>query len=427
MEMKTNISFESQVDNWVGEAVTNGARSLDEIICALPGVYPTVAAASVIRLKLQQFIEPAFGGRMSTTTPNRNRNSASSFSNEHQLPTPHPLDFDWRFTARTANCVTQICRSLGKRLLCLGTPSVFVRAKKHGLFKSTQLVDNNAEMVRHLRVNYSGVVKHDISRSALPKILPADVVAMDPPWYLQDLQEFAWVASKMCVTGGFIVACLPAEGTRPNVKDELCTFLRNTKAYGFSLYLQKPNVLRYQTPPFEQNALNAAGIEVRSDWRSGTLWILRKEHGHNLPRPYRQSIQDDQWWESSILGTRIRFKKLAQLCFDDPTLTPIIDGNVLMSVSRRNRMREFVDVWTSGNRVFACRGTDVLHQIATAIKLKQDVHSFIQHQFEVSLDKRQRESIDNAAAQIKRIAILESKERGVSNCVGQGWVGCSHK
>jgi hypothetical protein len=299
---------------------------------------------------------------------------------------------------------------------------VFVRAKRSSHFQSAQLVDNNAEMVRHLKGKYSGVVQQDISRSALPNIMPADLVAIDPPWYLEDLQEFTWFASKLCVKGGYLVICLPSEGTRPNVNDELRTLLRNAKSYGFSMYLEKANGLRYQTPPFERNALRAAGVEVRSDWRRGTLWILRKKHSHNLPRPHRQAIQQEEWWESSIFGTRIRFKKQTQTGFGDPTLISIIDGDVLPSVSRRNRMREFVDVWTSGNRVFACCGTEILHQVATAIQLKQDVASFVRNhsRSRVSLSPRQIAQIDHAAAQIKRIAILESEERGMSNCIGQG-------
>jgi hypothetical protein len=66
MVTRTKTRFDEQVDNWVGEAVTNGARSLDEIVCALPSVYPTVVAASIIRLQLRQFIEPTFGGRLSS-------------------------------------------------------------------------------------------------------------------------------------------------------------------------------------------------------------------------------------------------------------------------------------------------------------------------------------------------------------------------
>ena len=420
MEIKTKTRFDQQVDNWVGEAVTNGARSLDEVVCALPGVYPTVVAASIRRLQLGQFIESTFGGRLNHSIPEKVRDARPRFSIAHQLPIPHPLDYDWRFTVDTANRITRVCAHLGKRLLCLGTPSVFVRAKRGRHFLSSQLLDNNAEMVRHLQVKYSGVHQHDISRSALPKIAPADVVAIDPPWYFEDLQEFTWFASKQCAKGGYLVMCLPSEGTRPNVNDELRDLLRIAKSYGFSMHLEKPNWLRYQTPPFERNALLTAGVEVRSDWRKGSLWILRKEQSHEMPRPIRQFIPQEEWWESSVFGTRIRFKRQTQNGFGDPTLTSIIDGDVLSSVSRRNRMREFVDVWTSGNRVFACCGTGILHQVATAIQLDQDVTSFVQSQSKVSLGSRQIGLIDHAAAQIKRIAILESKERSMANYIGQG-------
>ena len=178
--------------------------------------------------------------------------------------------------------------------------------------------------------------------------------------------------------------------------------------------------MRYQTPPFERNALLAAGVEGRSKWRKVTLWILRKEQSHQVPRPTRASIQREEWWESCIFGTRIRFRRQTQNGFDDPTLMSIIDGDVLSSVSRRNRMREFVDVWTSGNRVFACCGTGTLHQIATALKLKQEVIRFVRNQSRRSLNAMQTAQIERAAAQIKRIAILESEERGMSNCIGQG-------
>src|SRR5205085_6500510 len=109
------------------------------------------------------------------------------------------------------------------------------------------------------------------------------------------------------------------------------------------------------SPPFERNALRAEGIlNVPQEWRRADLVGLSKSASTQIPRPMLSSIEGDKWTEESLLSVRIRIREHSSLEFDDPTLVSFVHGDVLPSPSRRDGRRPLVDVWTSGNRVFAC-------------------------------------------------------------------------
>ena len=50
----------------------------------------------------------------------------------------------------------------------------------------------------------------------------------------------------------------------------------------------------------------------------------------------------------------------------DPRLQSIVEGDVLDTVSQRDPRIKSVDVWTMGNRVFACENTEAFLKIASA-------------------------------------------------------------
>jgi hypothetical protein len=168
------------------------------------------------------------------------------------------------------------------------------------------------------------------------------------------------------VTGGYVLLVLPGEGTRPAIASERASILRTAALFGLNVIKVEPQTIAYETPLFERNALRAAGITPPFGfWRRGDLVVLRRtaiiEGNRPVPPPGVGA-----WTELSTNGIRIRFRKTFRKAGCFPQLRSIVPGDVLPTVSRRDPRRAKADIWTSGNRVYACERPDILHSIVAA-------------------------------------------------------------
>ncbi len=176
---------------------------------------------------------------------------------------------------------------------------------------------------------------------------------MDPPWYEEYLQRFLFFASQRLVVGGSLLIAMPARGTRPGIPAEQARTIEWAGMLGLEVVQIKRGVLPYETPPFERNALYAAGVSnVTSDWRRGEMWTLRKQNNSMMPWP-GDVIRSD-WKELRIGAVRVRIDVNAQVLSEDTSLRSLVTGDVLSTVSRRDPRRSMARVWTAANRVFAC-------------------------------------------------------------------------
>ncbi len=295
----------------------------------------------------------------------------------------------------------------------MGTPSVFAVARDNPAFANVALIDRNKSVTTHLSRRTGQTFLADLFRDKLPAIA-ADVIVADPPWYVEHMRAFFWAAARLCHVGGHVVASLPPEGTRPHVTDELEQIFDWVREVGLIVEAIEEGALSYETPPFEKNALRASGIHLRSrSWRRGTLCVLKKVRDSDAARPVVQSRYDD-WCEVDVLGTRIRIRTgTAAVGSADPRLVSCVPDDVLACVSRRNRLREYIDVWTSGNRVFQCQAPRLLHLIAQYVAKGIDPAA----ELTAVADRRSLTAITYAAKQIIDLAITERTERAF---IGQG-------
>jgi hypothetical protein len=115
----------------------------------------------------------------------------------------------------------------------------------------------------------------------------------------------------------------------------------------------EPASLPYDTPPFERNALRAAGVlNVHPTWRKANLWRLNRSRAE-LP-DWPGNVTHRRWAEHCFDAVRIRIDHCAPSRSDDPRLRSIVENDVLPTVSRRDGRRHEARVWTTGNRVFGC-------------------------------------------------------------------------
>src|SRR5207245_9232836 len=74
-----------------------------------------------------------------------------------------------------------------------------------------------------------------------------------------------------------------------------------------------------------------------------------------------------EWVEINIKNTKIRVLSFTLVSFQDPSLLSLVPNDILPSVSRSDHRRGMANVFTSGNRIFSCKGVNILIPILHAI------------------------------------------------------------
>ncbi|MGO8670177.1 MAG: hypothetical protein ACLQVD_02240 [Capsulimonadaceae bacterium] len=172
----------------------------------------------------------------------------------------------------------------------------------------------------------------------------------DPAWYPDHAKSFVWAASRLCVEGGHLLRSVAPEGTRPGLREETADLLEWADRCGFDLIDMERGVLPYNSPAFEQNAFAAGGIRgIPRDWRRGNLAIFVHARINKVRRSPSRYRRGPEWKEVLAAGVRFRIRMDGTnepSTFTDPRLVPVVHGSVLASVSRRDPMRQKVEVWT---------------------------------------------------------------------------------
>jgi hypothetical protein len=362
-ETARDIEFERTLSEWVKAALTRGVRSFPDLVAALPGAYPTEVARAVAGLT----------DSMPIGWNDRPRAHATQSAVAESWPVEHPLDFDWRFTAEASALLLERCGT-DLPLAFLGAPTLARAAARQGRRCGITLVDRNSAVVAAVRASCPGFTSSCIDLVYGEPVAPGDAAATvaDPPWYPEHTVAFLWAAARLTRVGGRVFLSLPPEGTRPGIRAERAGVIRSAASFGLQLAEIEPHALAYRMPPFEHNALMAAGLStVPEDWRRGDLATFAVAAKDDSPRPTAPGESID-WDEEAIGSVRIKCRRCPDVGFRDPTLTRHVAGDMLTSVSRRDPARAAVDVWTSGNRVFRCAGPALFRVILSSLARGRD-------------------------------------------------------
>jgi hypothetical protein len=362
------IEYAEKIDTWVRQALSLGHTSWVSLVRSLPGVYPRMVRDSLERQGL--------ASRIRYSKAMRSVSLAAPLGEGVQwegldLPTPHPLDSSWWFDTPTVRRLMLIVDELTAEtahVVLLGTPTLFAAARATCGTRSFTLVDLDpltTQLARPSRRCFTTLCA-DITID--PIVLePSSLVISDPPWYDAEIRSFLWTARQVCTIGGHVVSSFPPLGTRPGIEEQWEGFIEWTKELGLELCSVQHATLSYLSPLFEQNALRAASVpSIGGSWRRGDLAVFRCVDVCRCERPKEAS--GPHWSERKVGQVRIRLRMNGRsMGWADPSLISIAEGGILPSVSRRDPSRSRIDVWTSGNRVFACAGTWLLSTILSAI------------------------------------------------------------
>jgi hypothetical protein len=361
-------TFDHDIDMWTLAAVRAGPICFDDLVCHLPGVYPTEVRTSLDRLLAAGRINQVDWNRSVKRQPRPPAAPAPS-----SLPVPHPLDFDWRFASGALEALVAACDGLAGSaadVACVGAPSLHERLCAAG--RPSVLVDANPDVIAAVRVFGADRAVHArVGCDALPD-LTAPVVVIDPPWYPEHVRVFLWAASRLCTDGGSVLLSFPAAGTRPGVTDERDDALACAAQVGLVHEDTRRGELAYRSPPFERLALVAAGYtDLPEDWRRGDLLVFRALPGRTQATPPEPVVDDAEWIAIPGGSTRIKVRApCTRRAMSAPVasrLRPLVPGDILPTVSRRDARRAEVAVWTACNRVFGCADTEVFIRVAAAI------------------------------------------------------------
>ena len=407
--------FNDTVDGWVLQAIEDGVSKFGPLVCALPGVYPSVVRDSIRRL---------MGGGRLRRGALQSMLSEGTVTRQHPqrafgrlaLPMPHPLDFDWRYAAAANERLLDECATLAGpigRLAALGAPSVVLAAFSRNPGVEVMALDSNRAIVRAISQAYprARALLCDVMRGVPPPNSEAAVVIADPPWYREHLHSFLWAGCRMCRLKGHVLVSLPALGTRPGIAAERADFVAFGEELGLRLVGLYAAALPYLSPPFEQNALRADGIGgVPVDWRRGDLAIFARVRAARWPRPVAPPLEAP-WHEAEVRGVRVRMRPQCEAGFTDPRLVSLVDGDILPTVSRRDARREAADVWTTGNRIFQCRGTGILRRIIEALRVDQLPVERVADALGRELDMEEASLVRLAAEQASNLISMEQDEQ----------------
>jgi hypothetical protein len=254
------------------------------------------------------------------------------------LPEPHPLDYDWRFTADTIKIV---CALLPKQehILAVGAPSIARRVEALGGLVT--LVD---------RQPCQGVRDHRIVEVGVDQLAfePCGAAIVDPPWYPFPVRTWtAWTAKLVGLGRPLFVSLWPDE-VRPRGAQESDRLLKWMSEWATVELIS--SVLHYEKPKFERIAQRVSvNGYLASSPRQGRLFKLRiKSHPtlSNGPTPA------DRWFRFVLDNYQLALR-LGEVEGISPGIQRHSNalGWIWPYVSKRAPGREMINIWSSRNEV----------------------------------------------------------------------------
>jgi hypothetical protein len=279
------------------------------------------------------------------------------------FPEPHPVDFDWRFSAETINNLVEQSKSYSK-ILCVGTPTIFKELISEN--PETYLIDNNEIICDYFTPNHSDrVVRADLFIDHI-NMCDFDLVITDPPWYPEHYKVWINRISQVVKNGASIITTLFPRLVRPNAeveREEIFNIFQNLG----EISIVKGGA-KYDTPIFELETMMANGIPPIYNWRNADLLFVSNCKKMNLEVTPFPSIPSE-WIKIQIKSQIIALKREENQSAKISAKAVYEDGSfILKSVSRRHPNRDTINFWTSRNRCLKVSGIEKIIDFLESIQ-----------------------------------------------------------
>lgn len=251
-------------------------------------------------------------------------------------PSPHPLDFDWRYDHATAHHLADLLRD-GGPVLALGAPSVARLLEGDGV--EVALVD---------RQPLQGVQRHDVRAvEDFDNVTEFRTAIVDPPWYPRHLLGWSKAAARAVCPGGSVLVSVWPDHTRPHAVDELATVLAEISSW--AEIERNVATLGYEKPRFE--------IAACACFKGGTL-SRSPLHGElirltisRVPEPDASQVARTFWQRFTVddYQLAVRLNRIQRT--DGIRALPNANGWRWPFVSARAPNIDDVSIWSSEGEV----------------------------------------------------------------------------
>jgi hypothetical protein len=218
-----------------------------------------------------------------------------------------PVNAQWYFDMPSVQRLLSVLLPSGHSMLALGVPTLGGSAAK--VMSDVRVIDwsdilqrESLGLTEAAEAGGLEVVKWDLDAKPYLDAPEADVVVMDPPWYLEHYRAWLHTAVEACKMDGTIAVVLPQVLTnRCSVVDrrELLQILKSIGHVSL-----KPGLLSYVTPSFERAVLDTNGIGHLGRWRQADLALVRL-HNKRLPYDF-EPAHDIEWNCREMCGRIVR-------------------------------------------------------------------------------------------------------------------------
>lgn len=405
--VSAQADFERRIDEQVLGLLSQSSLSFHAMLGALPSVYPTNVIDSLTRLATKGLADLS---RTEELRAQMGRRDNALRSTRTLLPLPHPVEFEWRFCPDTSQHLLELANEMAPArtpIVLFGTPGVAVEALHLPIARRLTFIGENNSVTQRLRA-LNDAAEQSLTLQFCTMAYPqmgAGAVIVDPPWYMDFVKPMLAIAAHTVCVGGFVFMSLPPEGVRSSAIDDQTKLIRRAGRLGLRLHSVQPLALHYETPFFEQNALAAAGIGCSQRWRRGDLLVFEKI-SVATPDSNLFVTRKREWCEFVIGRMRLFVRREGQ--FTCPTaLSSLVEGDILPTVSRRDRRRRQAAVVTSGNRIFASNNPELVEEAALSL-CKTDLNSGLRQPLWGNTNEAA--EVERIADELTRLSELEAAE-----------------
>lgn len=251
-------------------------------------------------------------------------------------PSPHPLDFDWRYDDATAKALATLLQA-SPPIVAIGAPSVARLLEAAGI--DVTLVDRQPiqAMRQHVVCEAADFTADRRYRTAI----------VDPPWYPAQLSSWTEAGARAVGVGGTVFVSIWPNSTRPSAAAEATIALK-----GFSrwAHIHRNRAMLYYAVPYFETVAREQGEDADLA-RSPLVGELIRLEVHTIPPVRPRKDAAEQW-----LRFAIDDYQLAVRCRpgDGPVrMEPVLsaDGWRWPYVSARASGLNQIDIWSSHGEV----------------------------------------------------------------------------
>jgi hypothetical protein len=309
-----------------------------------------------------------------------------------RISSPHPADYDWRFTAQTIISTIDVIKDLdvNKNIGLFGVTTLYPIINGQNSKSNADLFNKSSSLIYDLKkMGFNdGLFEHDLFNPIPFKANTYDVIVADPPWYIDFYKAFISRATEVIKKDGYLLLSVLPKLTRPDAEIDRQTINDFCNMLGFIEYNRLEGFLNYESPIFERRSLMEQGINCK-DWRYGDL-IIYKYTGNKNIKPNISIPPEEPKWEELIYN-KIKIKLLVQkdehhfFSFENAD-----HSHILSSVSRRSPLRNRITLWTSENFAFKINKPSVLKYLFDLLKSDiktADAIEILKVDFQLSADE----------------------------------------